>query len=68
MRHQRMPREQRAKQFMPFMPLVGYQDALREREHLVESSSELKHEQVEDGNSLDDADSSENGIDTIFRP
>ena len=30
-RHPRMPREQRAKQFMPFATLKGYSDAVRER-------------------------------------
>ena len=32
--HPRMPREQRAKIFIPFDPLKGYQDALREKEGL----------------------------------
>ena len=30
-RHPRMPREQRAKQFMPFATLKGYGDAVREK-------------------------------------
>ena len=41
-RRVRMAREQRAKQFMPFMPLAGYQQALRERELKVELESELE--------------------------
>ena len=31
-RRVRMAREQRAKQFMPFMPLTGYEEALRAKE------------------------------------
>ena len=34
--HPRMPREQRAKIFIPFDPLKGYQDALREKEREAE--------------------------------
>ena len=32
----RMPRKQRAKIFIPFDPLKGYQEALREKEHEAE--------------------------------
>lgn len=44
----RMGREQRAKQFMPFMPLAGYQQALREREAKVELESELERVSLEE--------------------
>ncbi len=43
--HPKMSREQRAKQFMPFMPLVGYVEELRRRERKIERESEpeLRH-------------------------
>ena len=46
----KMSRAQRAKQFVPFMPLVGYQEALRERERKVERESEPERRRwLEDG-------------------
>ena len=36
--HPRMPLSQRAKIFIPFDPLKGFQDALREKEREVEES------------------------------
>ena len=37
----KMSREDRAKQFMPFAALRGYEDALREREKIVVEKIEL---------------------------
>ena len=47
----KMSREMRAKQFMPFAALKGYEDALRAREHIVVERSELSEERL---NELDD--------------
>ena len=38
----RMPLSQRAKIFIPFDPLKGYQDALREKEH----EAEMQHNEL----------------------
>jgi len=38
----RMPRSQRAKIFIPFDPLKGYQEALREKEREAEAAFEAK--------------------------
>lgn len=40
----KMSREDRAKQFMPFAALKGYEDALREREKIVVEKIELSEE------------------------
>ena len=40
--------ENRAKQFMPFAALKGYEDALREREKIVVSKIELSEERKEE--------------------
>ena len=40
----RMGREERAKQFMPFAALKGYEDALREREKIIVPKAELSEE------------------------
>lgn len=40
----RMPREERAKQFMPFAALKGYPDALRKKEKIVVPRVELSEE------------------------
>ncbi len=40
----RMSREDRAKQFMPFAALKGYEDALREKEKIVVPKRELSEE------------------------
>ena len=39
-----MPREERAKQFMPFAALKGYPDALRKKEKIVVPRVELSEE------------------------
>ncbi len=41
---EKMPREERAKQFMPFAALKGYPDALRKKERAVVSRRELSEE------------------------
>lgn len=46
-RRGKMPREERAKQFMPFDPLKGYRDALKEKERIVVPKMELSDEQKE---------------------
>lgn len=43
-----MPREERAKQFMPFDPLKGYRDALKEKERIVVEKIELSEERKEE--------------------
>lgn len=43
----KMSREERAKQFMPFAALKGYEDALREREKILVPRSELSEEAKE---------------------
>lgn len=40
----KMSREERAKQFMPFAALKGYEDALREKEKVVVEKIELSEE------------------------
>ena len=40
----RMDREQRAKQFMPFAALKGYEKALRQKEQLIDSEKEPSEE------------------------
>lgn len=40
----KMSREDRAKQFMPFAALKGYEEALREREKIVVEKIELSEE------------------------
>lgn len=41
-----MNREDRAKQFMPFAALKGYEEALRAKEHIVVPKSELSEEKL----------------------
>lgn len=43
-----MPREERAKQFMPFSALKGFHEALREKERITVSRMELSDEMKED--------------------
>ena len=43
-----MPREERAKQFMPFSALKGYEEALRKAEEIVVPQKELCLEYEED--------------------
>lgn len=43
-----MSREERAKQFMPFVALKGYQEALREKEKIVVEKIELSDERKEE--------------------
>ncbi len=45
--HARMDRAERAKQFMPFNPLRGFQEALREKEKVVVERAELSEEEGE---------------------
>ena len=47
----KMNREDRAKQFMPFAALKGYEEALRAKEHVVVPRSELSEERL---NELDE--------------
>ena len=47
----KMSREMRAKQFMPFAALKGYEDALRAKEHIVVPRAELSEERL---NELDE--------------
>ena len=46
----KMSREDRAKQFMPFAALKGYEDALREKEKIVVEKAELSEEKMEELN------------------
>lgn len=41
-----MAREERAKQFMPFAALKGYEEALRAKEHIVVERTELSEEKL----------------------
>jgi len=43
-----MSREDRAKQFMPFAALKGYNDALRKKEKIVVSKMELSEDYAEE--------------------
>ena len=43
-----MSREERAKQFMPFAALKGYEEALREKEKIVVEKIELSEEMKEE--------------------
>ena len=43
-----MPREERAKQFMPFAALRGYEIALKEREKIVVPKMELSEDMREE--------------------
>lgn len=43
----KMPREERAKQFMPFAALKGYEEALHKKEKLTVSRMELSEEYQE---------------------
>ena len=44
----KMDRADRAKQFMPFAALKGYEEAIREREHIVIERSELSEERLDE--------------------
>lgn len=44
----KMDRETRAKQFLPFAALKGFEEALRAREHIVVEKSELSEERLEE--------------------
>lgn len=44
----RMDREQRAKQFMPFAALKGFDEVLRERERIVVPRAELSEDKREE--------------------
>ena len=44
----RMPREERAKQFMPFAALKGYEEALRRKEKIVVPKVEVSEEYAEE--------------------
>ncbi len=39
---QKMSREDRAKQFMPFAALKGYEEALRAKEHIVVPKTDVR--------------------------
>ena len=47
-RRGKMPREDRAKQFMPFAALKGFQEMLKEKERIVVPRMELSEEQKEE--------------------
>ena len=44
----KMSREDRAKQFMPFAALKGYEEALREKERIIVEKIELSEERKEE--------------------
>ena len=44
----KMDRADRAKQFMPFAALKGYEEAIRAREHIVIERSELSEERLDE--------------------
>ncbi len=46
--HPKMDRSNRAKQFMPFDALKGFQEALREKEKIIVPKRELSEEQKEE--------------------
>lgn len=43
MSREKMSREERAKQFMPFAALKGYEEALREKERLIAQKEESRN-------------------------
>lgn len=49
---QKMSREDRAKQFMPFAALKGYEDALRAKEHIVVPRTDLSEEKLNELNEI----------------
>lgn len=55
-RHPKMSREDRAKQFMPFAALKGYEEALRAKEAEVEERNMKKSEPLPDDISSQDSD------------
>lgn len=55
-RHPKMSREDRAKQFMPFAALKGYEEALRAKEAEVEALNARKSEPLPDDISPQDSD------------
>ena len=55
-RHPKMSREDRAKQFMPFAALKGYEEALRAKEAEVEALNAGKREPLPDDISPQDSD------------
>lgn len=54
-----MSREERAKQFMPFAALKGYQEALRKKEEFIEEQRKMQ----EKGNAYDDLPELDKGED-----
>ncbi len=48
MTHVRMDRQHRAKQFMPFAALKGYEEAVRAKEHVVVPKKELTEDRKEE--------------------
>ena len=48
----RMDREQRAKQFMPFAALKGYEKALRQKEQLIDSEKEPSEEYCDESGEI----------------
>ena len=48
----RMDREQRAKQFMPFAALKGYEKALRQKEQLIDSEKEPSEEYCDESGEM----------------
>ncbi len=48
MKRGNMPRAERAKQFMPFAALKGYEELLREKERIVVPRRELSEEKKEE--------------------
>ena len=50
----KMDRAERAKQFMPFAALKGYEEALREKEKIVVPRIELSEEMKEELEKLED--------------
>jgi len=52
--HIKMTPEERAKQFMPFAALKGYEEALRAKEIEIEASHAEEKEIIEDDSYLDE--------------
>ncbi len=47
-KHAKMPREERAKQFLPFAALKGYPEALREKEEEIRRAYEEEEAEKKD--------------------
>ena len=52
----KMTREDRAKQFMPFAALKGYEDALRAKEKEIEEAASDKHAPLDEDTNAEPSD------------